>query len=111
VARSFVNELLEDCCAKGKVLLLDCCFSGAFAQGFKAAPGAALDGQLGEGYLVMTATDEYEYAFEEDSMSLDSPRVSISPTCCSRPSSPAARIWTAMDGSERTNPSTTFMTR
>jgi chaperonin GroEL len=77
IARSFVNELMEDCPAAGRILLLDCCFSGAFAQGFKAASTGPLDGQVGHGYVVMTASDEYEYAFEEDSMSLESPRVSI----------------------------------
>jgi chaperonin GroEL len=77
IARSFVNELMEDCPAAGRILLLDCCFSGAFAQGFKAASAGPLEGQVGHGYVVMTASDEYEYAFEEDSMSLESPRVSI----------------------------------
>ena len=77
VARSFVNELIEDCRAAGRILLLDCCFSGAFAQGFKATSGGALEGQVGKGYIIMTAADEYEYAFEEDAMFLDSPRTSI----------------------------------
>jgi chaperonin GroEL len=68
---------MEDCRAAGRILLLDCCYSGAFAQGFKATSGGALEGQVGQGYVIMTAADEYEYAFEEDSMSLDSPRASI----------------------------------
>ncbi len=77
IARSFVNELMEDCPAAGRILILDCCFSGAFAQGFKAPSAGPLDGQVGHGYVVMTASAEYEYAFEEDSVSLESPRVSI----------------------------------
>src|SRR5437868_5367002 len=31
VSRSFVNEQLEACAAGAKVLVLDCCYSGAFA--------------------------------------------------------------------------------
>ena len=33
VSRTFVNEQLEGCVASAKVLILDCCFSGAFAEG------------------------------------------------------------------------------
>ncbi len=29
---------LEECPARSKVLILDCCFSGAFAQGSKGTP-------------------------------------------------------------------------
>ena len=77
IARSYLNELMEDCPAAGRILILDCCFSGAFAQGFKAAAGGPLDGQVGRGYVVMTASSDYEYAFEEESLSLNAPRVSL----------------------------------
>ncbi|TQM81850.1 chaperonin GroEL [Saccharothrix saharensis] len=76
IPRSFLNEQLEDCRAAGRVLLLDCCFSGAFVEGFKAAGTAVLD-DVGEGYVVMTASNAYEYAFEQDSLSLDAPVASL----------------------------------
>ncbi|MFT7835405.1 TCP-1/cpn60 chaperonin family protein [Saccharothrix sp. BKS2] len=86
IPRSFLNEQLEDCRAAGRVLVLDCCFSGAFVEGFKAAAGtvptllgldvAGLD-DVGEGYVVMTASNAYEYAFEQDSLSLDAPVASL----------------------------------
>ncbi|MEV1117491.1 TCP-1/cpn60 chaperonin family protein [Actinosynnema sp. NPDC049800] len=81
IPRSFLNEQLEDCRASGRVLLLDCCFSGAFVEGFKAGgtgvlDGGALDG-AGSGYVVMTASNAYEYAFEQDSLSLDAPLASL----------------------------------
>ena len=66
VSRSFVNEQFEDCHAGARILLLDCCFSGAFGEGFKAGSVAALDGRVGKGYVVMTACDVFEYAYEVD---------------------------------------------
>ncbi|MEU4442501.1 TCP-1/cpn60 chaperonin family protein [Actinosynnema sp. NPDC050801] len=87
IPRSFLNEQLEDCRASGRVLLLDCCFSGAFVEGFKAAAGTTVlddpgrDGagtdDAGSGYVVMTASNAYEYAFEQDSLSLDAPLASL----------------------------------
>ncbi|WP_051771433.1 caspase, EACC1-associated type [Saccharothrix sp. NRRL B-16314] len=79
IPRSFLNEQLEDCRASGRVLVLDCCFSGAFVEGFKASADAAaavLD-DVGTGYVVMTASNAYEYAFEQDSLSLDAPLASL----------------------------------
>ncbi|WP_051764551.1 caspase, EACC1-associated type [Saccharothrix syringae] len=75
IPRSFLNEQLEDCRAAGRVLVLDCCFSGAFVEGFKGE-AAVLD-DVGEGYVVMTASNAYEYAFEQDSLSLDAPVASL----------------------------------
>ncbi|MFD0200144.1 MULTISPECIES: caspase, EACC1-associated type [Saccharothrix] len=76
IPRSFLNEQLEDCRASGRILLLDCCFSGAFVEGFKAAGTSVLD-DVGTGYVVMTASNAYEYAFEQDSLSLDAPVASL----------------------------------
>ncbi|MEV8436408.1 TCP-1/cpn60 chaperonin family protein [Actinosynnema sp. NPDC051121] len=76
IPRSFLNEQLEDCRASGRILLLDCCFSGAFVEGFKAAGTSVLD-EVGAGYVVMTASNAYEYAFEQDSLSLDAPLASL----------------------------------
>ena len=76
IPRSFLNEQLEDCRASGRILLLDCCFSGAFVEGFKAGETGVLD-DVGSGYVVMTASNAYEYAFEQDSLSLDAPRASL----------------------------------
>ncbi|SDO09681.1 caspase, EACC1-associated type [Lentzea jiangxiensis] len=78
VARTFVNELFEDCRAAGRILLLDCCFSGAYGKGIKAsAGGSVLDDRSGEGYVVLTASDAFEYAFEEGGLSLKAPRASV----------------------------------
>ncbi|HUZ56381.1 MAG TPA: chaperonin GroEL [Streptosporangiaceae bacterium] len=76
VSRTFVNEQLEACTAGAKVLILDCCYSGAFAEGFKSAPMSALEGQAGRGYVVLAASDAYEYAYEADSVTDAAPRAS-----------------------------------
>jgi chaperonin GroEL len=77
ISRSFVNEQFEACRAAAKVLILDCCFAGAFAEGFKSAPQGALDCQVGRGYVVLSACDSYEYAFESDELVASAPRGSI----------------------------------
>jgi len=77
VSRTFVNEQLDTCVASAKVLVLDCCYSGAFAEGFKAGPETALEGQVGRGYVVLTASDAYEYAYEADSLTEAAPRASV----------------------------------
>ena len=77
VSRTFINEQLEACVASAKVLILDCCYSGAFAEGFKSAPTSPLDGQVGRGYVVLAASDAYEYAYEADSLTDAAPRASV----------------------------------
>ena len=57
--------------SRRQVLVLDCCHSGAFAQGTKGTTGdsvgtkAAFEG-LGYGRVVLTATDATQYAWEGD---------------------------------------------
>ncbi|WP_329107695.1 caspase family protein [Micromonospora sp. NBC_01699] len=77
ISRSFVNEQFEACRAAARVLILDCCFAGAFAEGFKGAPQGALDCQVGRGYVVLSACDSYEYAFESDELVTAAPRGSV----------------------------------
>ncbi|MFK3980927.1 TCP-1/cpn60 chaperonin family protein [Micromonospora sp. NPDC050397] len=77
ISRSFVNEQFEACRAAARVLILDCCFAGAFAEGFKSAPQGALDLQVGRGYVVLSACDSYEYAFESGELVASAPRGSI----------------------------------
>jgi chaperonin GroEL len=73
---SFVNELIAASLASAKILILDCCYSGAFAEGFKSIRGNALDGRIGTGYVVLSASDRYEFAFEGDSVTDSAPRAS-----------------------------------
>jgi uncharacterized caspase-like protein len=74
VSAALLHDLMNDCNSRRQVLLLDCCYSGAFARGkthHKA--GQAVDigeyfGQ-GRGQFVLTASDAMQYAFEGDTVS------------------------------------------
>jgi hypothetical protein len=63
----FLMDQMENSNAQARVFILDCCFSGSLAEGFtaKSAPGSLLAGQVGRGYVVMTATDSLEFAYED----------------------------------------------
>jgi tetratricopeptide (TPR) repeat protein len=80
IQAEFVNEQVESSPSRKIVLLLDCCYSGAFAKGFntRSNPRADVAQELsGEGRVVITASDALEYAFEDDQLSNSSPRPSV----------------------------------
>ncbi|MFI6758017.1 type VII secretion protein EccCb [Micromonospora sp. NPDC050417] len=65
VSASFVRELLDESDAASSVILLDCCYSGAFdGEGLKSADDLPIDGELSAGYgrYVITATNSVERA-------------------------------------------------
>jgi AAA domain-containing protein len=66
VAAEFVNEQLEACPAGCKVAILDCCFSGAFVQGFRTRgeSGPPPEALTSRGVYVITASDSRETAYE-----------------------------------------------
>jgi len=67
LASSFVNERMDASRSRKIVLLLDCCYSGAFAKGLLARAGPTVDVQerfTGRGRVVITASTAMEYAFE-----------------------------------------------
>jgi hypothetical protein len=63
-----LKEHVDRSLARRIVLLLDCCYSGAFARGMKAKSGERIDleGQLdGRGSVVLTASTSTQEAFED----------------------------------------------
>jgi YVTN family beta-propeller protein len=76
---AFVDEQLSNSVAGGRVLILDCCFSGSFARGLavKSSVGSPLADKIGRGCFVLTATDAFEYAFEGESPRGVKPRLSV----------------------------------
>ena len=69
VAANFVNQRMNRSRSKRVVLLLDCCYAGAFERGMmaRAAGGAmGIEGQFagGRGRAVITASDAMQYAYE-----------------------------------------------
>lgn len=76
VAAAWLNERMERCRARSIVLLLDCCFSGAFLRGSKGDGG--VDGGVdlnerfqrfqGSGRAILTASNAIEYAWEGEEL-------------------------------------------
>ena len=65
----FVHDAMQDSRAHRKVLILDCCHSGAFARGMAPKSDRQVhvgDRFQGRGHVTLTASDELEYALEED---------------------------------------------
>ncbi|WP_051218598.1 caspase family protein [Nocardioides insulae] len=71
VEAHWLLDQLEDCRARRQVVVLDCCFSGAFARGAKGDTDLGLGERLmgqGRGRVVLTASRGTEYSFEGDAV-------------------------------------------
>ncbi len=68
IAASFINDQLAETLSKRVVLILDCCYSGAFARGagVRGDDSVHIDDAFGagNGRIVLTASSATEYAFE-----------------------------------------------
>ncbi|OUL23313.1 ABC transporter substrate-binding protein [Nostoc sp. RF31YmG] len=68
VPANFVHEVMSNSRSKREVIILDCCFSGAFAEGMSAKDDGFVDvkNQLGgEGRAVLTSSTSTQFAFEQ----------------------------------------------
>lgn len=71
VSADFVNRLMNRSLSRRIVLLLDCCYAGAFGRGATARAGGGVDLKErfdGRGRVVITASNSMEYAFEGDDL-------------------------------------------
>jgi basic membrane lipoprotein Med (substrate-binding protein (PBP1-ABC) superfamily)/uncharacterized caspase-like protein len=71
VAAEFVNRRMNRSRSRRVVLLLDCCYAGAFERGMASRGGAAVDINErfgGRGRVVITASSALEYAFEGEQL-------------------------------------------
>ena len=67
----FVKERINESRAGKVLLLLDCCYSGAFARGLTSKAGTnveVIEQFQGRGRAVITASDSTEYAFEGEAL-------------------------------------------
>jgi tetratricopeptide (TPR) repeat protein len=68
LAGQLVSDAMRDCMARQNVLMLDCCYSGAFPDGSPAAKGDpavhTMETFGGRGRAVLTASDATQYSFE-----------------------------------------------
>jgi len=80
VPADFVNRHMSRSHSRRIVLLLDCCYSGAFGRGMmaKAGTGVELPERFeGRGRIVLTASSAMEYAFEATELARDDGRPSV----------------------------------
>jgi probable HAF family extracellular repeat protein len=83
IPADFVQRCMRSSRSRSIVLLLDCCYGGAFAQGVQVRAGGSANvldsfvgGKLGggRGRAVITASSAMEYAFEGDRLTGDQDR-------------------------------------
>jgi Caspase domain/Sel1 repeat len=74
IADQFIHETMVRSLSKKQILILDCCFSGAFSKDWisdwnpRSDASAGIKQKLtGEGRVVLTASDALEYAYERGS--------------------------------------------
>lgn len=79
VSSAFVHSQLNGSQAAAKLVMLDCCYSGAFSLGMTPKAAAQVDHlQLsGRGTCVITATNALEYAFENRQCTSNQPVESL----------------------------------
>jgi Caspase domain len=71
IPADFINAQMNRSRSRRIVLLLDCCYSGAFARGMshRADPGVQLKERFqGSGRVVLTASNSMEYAWEGEDL-------------------------------------------
>jgi len=70
IKSDFIKEAMDGSRSKRQVLILDCCNSGAFSQGTKAATGTSIGTatafESGFGRVILTASDSTQFAWEGD---------------------------------------------
>lgn len=67
LSAELIDEAIEYCRSRQKILILDCCYSGAFPDGHASKAGTemhTLDRFRGKGRVVLTASDAAQYSFE-----------------------------------------------
>jgi hypothetical protein len=79
ISATYVSEQMEYSRSKRIVVLLDCCYSGAFLKGFRARgdDSVAVDQLEGRGRAVITASRATEYAFEESELTAENEQPSV----------------------------------
>ena len=70
IKSDYIRDVMDQSRSKRQVLILDCCNSGAFAQGTKAFTGGSIGTAVafegGYGRIILTASDSTQFAWEGD---------------------------------------------
>jgi uncharacterized caspase-like protein len=81
VSASSVQDAMSHSRSRRQIIILDCCFSGAFAEGMTAKDDGSVDIQSqlgGEGRAVMTSSTSTQYSFEQQGSASSSSALSSS---------------------------------
>ncbi|BBD67563.1 hypothetical protein NIES4072_51390 [Nostoc commune NIES-4072] len=73
VPASFIHNIMSESRSKRQIIILDCCFSGAFAEGWSAKDDGSVDirSQLGgEGRVALTSSTSTQYSFQQEGANL-----------------------------------------
>ncbi|MBD2529934.1 substrate-binding domain-containing protein [Nostoc flagelliforme FACHB-838] len=73
VAASFLHECINDCRSQRQVIILDCCFSGAIAQGMTVRDDGIVNVQEqlgGKGRAILTSSTSTQYSFAPEGFEL-----------------------------------------
>ncbi|MHC5856519.1 caspase, EACC1-associated type [Nostoc sp.] len=73
VSANFIHDRMSESRSRRQVVILDSCFSGAFAEGMSAKDDGTIDirQQLGgEGRVVLTSSTSTQYSFEQEGQDL-----------------------------------------
>ncbi len=73
VSASYIHEVMSESRSQRQVIILDCCFSGAFPRGMTAKDDGtlAIEAQLGgEGRVILTSSTSMQYSFEQQGLDL-----------------------------------------
>lgn len=68
VSASFVQDTMNRSPSRRQIVVLDCCFSGAFGDGYSAKDNEVIDLERelgGEGRAVLTSSNSTQYSFEQ----------------------------------------------
>jgi len=78
ISSEFVAEQMYNCNARRIILILDCCYSGAFKRGLRHRAGESvdLDNLAGRGRAILFASNAMEYAFEIDGSEIEGAGIS-----------------------------------
>jgi len=80
IESKWLNDRLNRCRSKRIVVLLDCCYSGAFPFGVHARADDDVNAPAhfdGHGRVVITASSSMEYAYEGDQLTTEKPKPSV----------------------------------
>ena len=71
VSASFIQKMMFNSFSKRQILILDCCYSGAFTKELKAksATENILDGFDGLGSIILTSSNSSQFSFEDSQIS------------------------------------------